>query len=316
MTKFSLLLVVVAAVGCKKKEAAPESAPAKPAPAAAVTEGKPAEPKPAAATPEAPPAAKPAEAPHAPAAFFKDVPAKATTAKVGQLAWAIHGNAFDTPDSNRVEVDEVLAVDGNTATVRELSLMASGPDSWKHKPNPGERPYAGVPGLLVVPAHTVDEIKPKIGDHVFVFFGNTPTPELARVRVVEGGLVTVDIANAMGDKTEERKTDLVEPYGKGIAPFTYVTYKEGEDQKLATVLALNGDSVFAFDTAGKLITLKKASVKPLKPEWKSRKVGDKVVAFAHGTGKAGAITEVPVADQIYKIEYTTAPWHTTFDKLP
>jgi hypothetical protein len=309
--------MVVAAVACKKKEAVPESAPAKPAPTAAVTETKPAEPAPPA--PTTPPAAKPADAPkepHAPAAFLKDVPAKPTTAKVGQLAWAIHGNAFDTPDASRVEVDEVLAVDGNTATVRELSLMSSGPDSWKHKPNPGERPYAGLPGLLVFPAHTVDEVKPKVGDNVFVFFGNTPTPELAHVKAVEGGLVTVDIPNAMGDKTEEKKTDLIEPYGKGVAPFTFVTYKEGDEQKLATVLALDGDKVFAFDPGGKLITLKKASVKPLKPEWKSRKVGDKVYAFTFGSGKAGAITAVSVPDQVYKVDVYTALWNTTFDKLP
>ncbi len=315
MKNLSLLLIVVAAVGCKKKEASDKPSEVKPT----TVETKPAEPKPAETKPvETPPTTGSAKAqePHAAAPFLKDVKAKPTTAKVGQLAWTIHGNAYDSADTYKVEVDEVLAVDGNTVTTRELKLMSSGPDSWKHKPNPDERPFGGLPGQLVIPARTVDEVKPKVGDPVFVFIGNSDTPGFAKVKAVADGIVTVELPNAMGNKVEETKTDLIEPYGTGLAPWTYVTYKEGDDQKLATVLAVDGDSVLAFGFGGKLVTLKKANVKSLKLEPKSRKVGDKIFGFSNGDGKADAIKTVVVPDALYKFEYSTIPWDQAFDKLP
>ena len=323
MSKLTTIsLVFLVAIGCKKSasdQPAPE--PAKPAASAqepkAAEPAKPATVKPAEpAPPPSPPPAQAAKKPHAPVAAYKDVPAKPVTAKVGQLAWVIHTDAFDSADTTRVTVDEVTAIDGNTATTRELSLIASGADAWKHKPQPSAESYAGIPSLLVIPAHTVDEVKPKVGDIVFAYMGNTPTPHVAKVKAVDGGVVTYEVPDAMGKTLEEKKTDLIEPYGKGLAPFTFATYKDGADQKLITVLALAGDKVYGYDAGGKLVTIAKSKVKALKLEPKSRKVGDKVYAFPHGTGKADVIKTVKIPDQAYEVGYSLTSWPYVFDKLP
>ncbi|MBA2542016.1 MAG: hypothetical protein H0V17_20415 [Deltaproteobacteria bacterium] len=261
-----------------------------------------------------PPAAGSAAAkePHKALEALTKVPAKATTAKVGQMAWVLRGTAFDSPDSFRVDVDEVTAIDGNTVTTRPVALMASGPDSWKHKPNPDERPYAGLPGLLVIPARTVEEVKPKVGDIVWAYIGNTTTPELTHVKAVEGGIVTYEVPNAMKDKLEEKKTDLIEPYGKGVAPFTMVAYTEGTDTKTMTVLAISGDKVFGYEFGGKLVEQKKSAVKPLTPVFKDRKVGDKV--FVVGEAKPEEIKEILVPKELFKTGVFTRTWIELFDK--
>ncbi len=264
-----------------------------------------------AATPP-PPDKGAAKEPHKPLEALTKVPAKATTAKVGQMAWVLRGTAFDSPDSFRVDVDEVTAIDGNTVTTRPTALMSSGADSWKHKPNPDERPYTGLPGLLVIPARTVDEVKPKVGDIVWAYMGNTTTPELTHVKAVDGGLVTYEVPTAMKDKVEEKKTDLIEPYGKGVAPFTIVAYKDGEDAKTMTVLAVQGDKVYGYEFGGKLVEQKKSAVKPVTPVFKDRKVGDKV--YSVGNAKPEDIKEVVVPKEIFKVGPFTKTWTELFDK--
>jgi hypothetical protein len=264
-----------------------------------------------AATPP-PPKAGAAKEPHKPLEAFTKVPAQATTAKVGQMAWVLRGTAFDSPDSFRVDVDEVTAIDGNTVTTRPTALMASGPDAWKHKPNADERPYAGLPGLLVIPARTVEEVKPKVGDIVWAYIGNTTTPELTHVKAVDGAIITYEVPTAMKDKVEEKKTDLIEPYGKGVAPFTMVAYKDGTDTKTMTVLAISGDKVFGYEFGGKLVEQKKSAVKPITPVFKDRKVGDKV--FVVGEAKPEEIKEIIVPKELFKTGIFTRTWNELFDK--
>ncbi|MEO8700549.1 MAG: hypothetical protein ABI867_10925 [Kofleriaceae bacterium] len=257
-----------------------------------------------------------AKDPHKAPEWLKAVPAGATTAKVGQFAWVMRGDAFDTADQGRIHVDEVTAVDGNMVTTRPLALISSGADQWKHKPDTAERGFAGLPGLVVVPARTVDEVKPKVDDIVWAFVGNTPTPHLTRVKSVDGGLITFQYVDAMGKKLEEGKTEIIEPYGKGIAPFTMVTYKDGADQKMIVVMAIAGDKVLGYDFFGKLVEQKKSAVKALTPEMKDRKVGDKVYAFSGGTGKADAIKEVLIPKYSFSVGYSTVTWQLVFDKAP
>jgi hypothetical protein len=255
-----------------------------------------------------------AKEPHKPLEAFAKVPAKATTAKVGQMAWVLRGTTFDSPDSFRVDVDEVVAIDGNTVTTRPTSLMAQGPDAWKHKPNADERPYAGIPGLLVIPARTVEEIKPKVGDIVWAYLGNTTTPDLTTVKAVEGGIVTYEVPTAMQDKLEEKKTDLIEPLGKGVAPWAIVAYKEGDEAKTMTVLAVEGDKVIGYGYAGKLTEQKKSAVKPVTPVMKDRKVGEKV--WRLGEKAAEDIKEVVVPKQLFKVGPFTKVWYELYDKAP
>lgn len=315
-------LALLAAVGCKKHDnpnpapaagtAQPTEAqkPAEPAPAPA-----PAAPAAAAPAPEA--AAKPAGEPHPAPAWLKGVEEKPTAAKEGSFAWVFRGNAFDSEDSARIDVDQVSKIDGNFVTTQPLAWLSSGPKMWHHDLDKNEKPYGHLPGGLVIPAHTVDDVKPKVGDLVFAYIGNTPAPLLVKVKAVDAGLVTFDQVNAMGDKTDERKTDIVEPYGKGLAPFTLATFKDGDDQKLMTVLAVDGGKVIGYDGSTKLVQLDKGKVKSLKPELKSRKVGDKVYAFTQGgDGKADVIKTVKIPDLSYEVGYSlvTAPY--IFDKAP
>jgi hypothetical protein len=309
-------LVLFAAFGCKKHDANKTEASKT---VAATETPKPAEPAaPAAATPT--PSAAPAPAakgaPHPPPPWLKGVEEKPTAAKVGQLAWVFHGDDFDSPDSSMIDVVQVTAIDGNTATTQPLLLLAGGADAWKHKLDPDQRPYAGLPGGLVIPARTVDEVKPKPSDLVFAYLGNTPAPLLVRVKAVENGLASFDQINAMKTGVDERKTDIVEPYGKGLAPFTYATYKDGDAQKLVTVLVVDGDTVIGYNASDALVQLKKSQLKPLKPELKSRKAGDKVYGFSGGEGKADAVKSIPVPDLAFEVGYHTLTWDNVFDKQP
>ncbi len=244
------------------------------------------------------------------------VPAAATTAKVGGFAWVLRGDAYGTADQGKFYVDEVTAVDGNTVTTRPLALIASGADSWKHKPDPDQASFAGLPGMLVIPVHTVDEIKPKADDIVWAFMGNTPTPYLAHVKSVEGGLVTFSYVDAMGTKMKEEKTDLIEPYGKGIAPFTMAMYKDGTEQKIMTLLAVSGDKVYGYDFFGKLVEQKKSAVKPLVPVAKDRKVGDKVYAFGGAGGAMDEVKEVIIPKYSFKVGSFGVGWEKIYDKAP
>ncbi|MEJ7598333.1 MAG: hypothetical protein WKG01_10520 [Kofleriaceae bacterium] len=328
MKKFASMFVIIAAVvggGCKKKGGNDATKtltelkdamtpkldqPEDPGSAAATPDPDDTAPKPGSAAPTA------ATDPYKPPAWLKAAPARATTAKVGQFAWVMRGTPFDSEDQGWVHVDEVTAIDGNTVTTRPLALLATGADQWKHQPNTNERGYTGLPGMLVIPARTVEEVQPKAGDLVFAYVGNTPTPHLTHVQSVEGGLITFSYVDAMGTKLVESKTEIIEPYGKGIAPFTLAAYKDGADQKVMTVMVIAGDKVLGYDGLGKLLQLKKSAVKALTPVIKERKVGDKVYVFSAGTGKPDEIVEVYIPKYSYKAGSFGVRWQDIYDKAP
>jgi hypothetical protein len=248
-----------------------------------------------------------------PPAWYAKAPAKPSTAKVGDVAWTLHPFALNNSGA-WLNPMEVTAASGNTVTMRELALMASGPDSWKLKPNPSGTLYAGIPGSVVVPARNVDAVKPKAGDIVWAGVTNAPAPQLVKVNKVDGGLVVYDRLDAMQKSLEkDQKVHYVEPYGNGIAPFTYVAVKSGDDYKMILVLGIDGDTVYGR-SGDDFASAKKSECKPLKAAWKDRKKGDKVIAFmTGGDGKVGKIETVPMEKWVYKMGPFQYPWNMVFD---
>jgi len=306
-TKSMIAVVALLAVAaCSKEES--KTGPAASGSASAA-------PKASASAPAA--AASSAPAPSAsaapPPAWYAKAPAKATTAKAGDVAWAVHPFALNNTGA-WLNPLEVISVSGNTVTLRDLALMASGPDSWKLKPNTSGSQYVGVPGSAVVPARTADVVKPKPGDIVWAGVTNAPGPDLVKVTKVDGGLVVYDRLTATQKELErDQKVQYVEPYGTGIAPFTYVAVKNGDTYKLLLVLSVDGDNVFGR-TFDDVMVAKKSDVKPLKPAWKDRKKGDNVIAFSTGgEGKIGKIETVPMEKWVYKIGPFQYSWNLVFD---
>lgn len=311
MTKMKWVGVVavgaLAVVGCDHKEetkAGPSaSGSAKPATSASAAS--------AAVSASATASASAAAAP--PPAWYAKAPAKAPPAKAGDIVWGVHPFALNNTGAWMNPL-EVVAVSGNTATLRDLALTASGPDSWKLKPNASGSQYVGVPGSAVLAARTVDAVKPKAGDLVWAGVTNAPAPELVKVAKVDGGLVVYDrLAATQKELEKDQKVQYVEPYGTGVAPFTYVAIKTGETYKLMLVFGVDGDNVYGR-TFDDFTTAKKADVKPLKPAWKDRKKGDKVLAFSSGgEGIVGKIETVPMEKWVYKIGPFTYAWNLVFD---
>jgi hypothetical protein len=310
MKKITLVssMLVLALVGCEKKDEPTAASDAAAKPSAAPSASAPATTASASATPtaSASAAAKP------PPAWMAKMPAKPVTAKVGELVWGVRPFSL-TNEGAWMQPHEVTAVSGNTATLRELSLMASGPDSWKHKPNPSGTTYPGIPGAVILPMRDTDTVKPKPGDLVFAGLTNANAPELIKVGSVEGGLVSYEKLNALGTTLEKAKVHYVEPYGTGLAPFTYAAVKDGEEQKLVLVLSVDGDTVVG-KTFDNVETFKKADLKPLKAPNKERKKGDKVLAFnSGGKGTVTTISDVPMAKWYYKAGVFSHPWNLVFD---
>jgi hypothetical protein len=261
-------------------------------------------------------AAAAASAPAAPATptppWYAKAPAKPVAAKAGDVVWAVHANssgsgAWMTPV-------EVVSAAGNAATLRDLALMASGPDSWKLKPNTSGTTYAGVPGSAIAAARNADAVKPKAGDIVWAGITNGPHPDLVKVSKVDGGLVVYERLNAMMKELDkDLKAQYVEPYGKGIAPFTYAAIKSGDAYKLMLVLGVDGDNVYG-QTFDDFTTAKKSDVKPLVAAWKARKKGDKVLAFSSGgDGKVVTIETVPMEKWVFKAGPFQYAWNLVFD---
>jgi hypothetical protein len=296
------LTAATTSLGCDKKDGAAQATAS--ASAAATT----APPDP---SPSAPP---PAPSTVGAAATYAQAPARAVTEKVGEKVWSIH-REFYAEGNTRLDVAEVTAVAGTTADVRSLSLIASGPNAWTHESAKDGMTFQRVPGAFVFPARTVEQVKPKAGDIVFAFTQSN-VPELVRVKSVQGPIVVFDHADLLGTKLSEYKTDIAEPYGKGLAPFTYAAFKDGGGEKLMIVVSVVGNEVVGIGPGGALSMAKKADCKSLKPEAKVRKVGDKVFAFgAGGDGKQGKIAKVDIDNFAYDVDYTLATWDRIYDKI-
>lgn len=308
VTCVTAMALLSSLVACENKEASKAGPSASSsASAKAATSGS----TPAASASAAPSAS--AAAPPPVPAWYAQLPTKPVTAKVGDLVWGMHAFAINGQGA-LLHPLEVTAVSGNTATLRDLSLMASGPDSWKLKPNKDGSTYAGVPGSVVLPLRSVDVVKPKAGDIVWAAVTNAPGPHLVKVTKVDGGLVQFDKLNATQKELErDQKVQNVEPYGSGIAPFTYVAIKKGDAYKLLLVLGVDGDNVYGKTYDGVAVA-KKADVKPLKAAWKDRKKGDSVLAFdSGGDGKVVKIETVPMEKWVFKVGVYTYTWDLTFD---
>ena len=219
-------------------------------------------------------------------------------------------------EAGRIDTDEIVAVSGNTANVRSLDLMASGPNAWTHQSAKDGTVFQGIPGALIHPARNADEAKVKAGDLVFAETTSN-MPELVRVKSVAGKLAIFDrFDNSLLDKTAEFKSDAVEPYGKPLAPFSYAVCKEGSAQRLVLVLSVVGDKIVGTAPGGDFHTEAKTVCKAVKPDPRPRKAGDKVWAFDFsGTGTEGKVTDVKLGGLSYKVGYSTLPWDRVFDKI-
>ncbi len=300
---------LVSVLGCDKKDdsSGGPSASASGSARAATSGSAPA------ASASAPAASASAAAPPPAPAWFAQLPTKPVTAKVGDLVWGMHAFALNG-QGVLLHPLELTALSGNTGTLRDLALMASGPDSWKLKPNKDGSTYAGVPGSVILPLRSADVVKPKVGDIVWAGVTNAPGPFLVKVTKVDGGLVQYDKLNATSKELlRDQKVQNIEPYGTGIAPFTYVAIKTGDAYKLLLVLGTDGDNVYGMTYDGVLVA-KKADVKPLKAVWKDRKKGDSVLAFnMGGEGKVVKIETVPMEKWVFKVGVYTYTWDQTFD---
>jgi hypothetical protein len=248
-------------------------------------------------------------------AWYAQVPQHAVSAKPGDKVWAIVPFSLDS-EATRATVVEVVSVEGNTATVRDLAMTATGAQAYQHRTDVEARSMKGIPGLLMAQARTVDQVKPSKNDIVFAFKTNAPNPPLAKVKSVADGLATYDVANANADKVSEDKTDIVEPYGHGVGPFTYAAVSMNGVTSLMFVMATDGDTVYGKSLTGTLIKAKKSDCKSVSPSTKDRKSGDSVVAFPFGGNMVeGKIDKVRVPGQIYELNGRPVTWDFVYDKI-
>lgn len=211
---------------------------------------------------------------------------------------------------------EVMGVEGDRVEVRAAGTGVAANIAWKTVEGSGTK--FKVPAGFVHPAHKVSEVKPKVGDILVAKPTGGMLPAIIRVKAVEGDLVSYDAPTALGDKTEEVKTDYAEPIGKDLAPFSLASCKVAADKEVLTIVVDNdGTTVFGVSRVPEyqVVSVPKADCKALVPVTKTWKEGDTVLGFPYGSKSAdGEIKKVVLAGWVYQVGYAQATWDQVFAK--
>jgi hypothetical protein len=302
--KATISLCMGLLAGCAKSQGdAPASSASAPATTASATPSET-----ASASASAP--AAPDPPPKAPS-WLATVPPKPVTAKVGDRVWEV--SAYRNAENVAFGLGEIDSVEGNTATI--ASLMRVGGRLKKDDEFAPKRPFA--PGLFVKPVRTVEQVKPKPKDWVIVpFFGFSTT--VGQVEKVDGKFATVKYAKTT--KLDSEATEYLEPLESGVSPFSLCAVKKNGKLVQVITYAVDGDQVFGVDGQGNLHKAAKAEVKPLKLEWKERKVGAKVTVLDFSEGAVQTTIDKVVEDKwIYEVKIAGStkqvPFHAVFDKI-
>jgi hypothetical protein len=301
----TIFLCIGLLTSCAKSEG-DAAAPSASAPSTATASATAAETASASATASA----APDPPPKAPS-WLASVPAKPVTAKVGDRVWEV--SAYRNAENVAFGLGEIDSLEGNTATI--ASLMRVGGRLKKDDEFAPKRPFA--PGLFLKPVRTVEQVKPKPKDWVIVpFFGFSTT--VGQVEKVEGKLATVKYAKPT--KLDAEATEYLEPLESGVNPFSFGAVKKGGKLVQVITYAIDGDQVFGVDSQGNLHKAAKAEVKPLKLEWKDRKVGAKVTVLDFSEGAVQTTIDKVIEDKwIYEVKIAGStkqvPFHTVFDKI-
>lgn len=248
--------------------------------------------------------------PPRPPSWLAGVPVRPVTARPGARVWS--GSPYPGAENVSFGIAEIDSVQGSTATM--ASLMRQLGTLIKDDKFAPRRPFT--PGLFILPARTVTEVKPRPRDWVITpIFGYRTG--IAQITKAEGKLATIKYVNY--DKVMEETTEYVEPLRTGIAPFACVAMKKGDKMTEAVVLAVDGDQVFGVDDQGNVLKAPKADVKPLRIDWKDRKAGSKVTVLDDTGAVETKIDKVTETRWVYEVTIhgvtKKVPFHTVFDKI-
>jgi hypothetical protein len=240
--------------------------------------------------------------------WYTQFPLKQVDAKPGDKVWALH----ELPGGRAtLEIVEVVSVDGTSATVARLGTAPNG----KLARAPREEQYAHVPGAAILPAHTVTEANVRAGDLVVTYRYGVPSPTLASVAAIENGIATVE--HPVAKTLRKEKVEYAEVLLQGIAPLSWVAVPDGGAWKRVAVATIEGDVLYGVDSLLHYTSAKVGDCKPLNPQLKDRRVGDKVIVFPiAGRSHEDTIRRIDLPRWLFEVSDTEpVPFDRVYDGI-